>query len=164
LKWEFPGGKAEPGERAADCLRRELREELGIDPIVGRLLWRTVHRYPDRAPFALSFLAVRGYRGVLTNRAFAALRWVPVGGLTEIDFLEGDREFVAEILRGDVSLVGAPAAEPGGFLSGSQAFGCSSTERGRRSGAVIPRSIAATTSRAAATGSVASRIGWPTTR
>jgi ADP-ribose pyrophosphatase YjhB (NUDIX family) len=37
--WTLPGGRVEMGEATADALRREMREELGIDVAVGRLLW-----------------------------------------------------------------------------------------------------------------------------
>ena len=36
--WEFPGGAVEFGERLADALRREIREEYGIEIAVGELL------------------------------------------------------------------------------------------------------------------------------
>jgi len=104
FKWEFPGGKVECGESLAAGMRRELREELGIEAVVGPPLWHTQHHYPGRPPFALTFFSIRQYAGAVTNREFAALRWVAIGALGGIDFLDGDREFVAVLRAGQVQL------------------------------------------------------------
>ncbi|MBI3304121.1 MAG: NUDIX domain-containing protein, partial [Deltaproteobacteria bacterium] len=66
LKWEFPGGKAHDGEDAATCLRRELREELGIEATIGAELHRATHTYPNGRTVALSFLHVPAYSGEMT--------------------------------------------------------------------------------------------------
>lgn len=52
---EFPGGKQEAGETAADCLVRECREELGIEIDIVALLEQTSYTYPDNK-IGLSFL------------------------------------------------------------------------------------------------------------
>jgi len=44
-KWEFPGGKIEPGETAEKCLVRELAEEFGITAVAGKRLTEVMHEY-----------------------------------------------------------------------------------------------------------------------
>jgi 8-oxo-dGTP diphosphatase len=44
--WEFPGGKIEPGETVAECIAREIQEELAIEITVGDHLITINHTYP----------------------------------------------------------------------------------------------------------------------
>ncbi|MEL6441325.1 MAG: 8-oxo-dGTP diphosphatase MutT [Cyanobacteria bacterium J06621_8] len=43
--WEFPGGKIEPGETVVECIKREIREELALEILVGDLLTTITHVY-----------------------------------------------------------------------------------------------------------------------
>lgn len=101
LKWEFPGGKVEAGEDAAACLRRELQEELLIEATIGAILHSVTHAYPNGRTIALSFLHVPSFQGEPVNTQFHALAWVECADLTAYDFLEGDRDFVAALARGN---------------------------------------------------------------
>jgi len=94
--WEFPGGKRRPGERWAVCLRRELREELGVS--VGRLrpLMVIRHRYPS-GPIVFKVYRCAITRGRPQPLAAAALRWVPVRRLTRHRFPPANRPLLIRL-------------------------------------------------------------------
>ena len=95
LKWEFPGGKVEPGETPEAAAVRELREELGIEARVQSEITRYEYQYPGRSPILLVFLRVTEFEGEPRNLDFTEIRWEKPARLAEYDFLEGDRDFLA---------------------------------------------------------------------
>jgi 8-oxo-dGTP diphosphatase len=103
LKWEFPGGKVEPGEELRAALARELEEELGIRATIGREV-STLHFVYRKDDFAveLRFFQVDEFDGELENRIFADMRWEKMERLAEYDFLEADLELVRQIAAGGV--------------------------------------------------------------
>jgi 8-oxo-dGTP diphosphatase len=102
LKWEFPGGKIEPGEQPRDALRRELEEELGIAARIGDEVARLKHTYRSGNAVELRFFLVREYEGEVENRIFADVRWVERTELPGYDFLEADQELVRQIAAGQI--------------------------------------------------------------
>ena len=103
LKWEFPGGKVEPGEEPRAALVRELEEELGIQAEIGREVTTLHHVYcKDAFSVELRFFMVERFSGTIENRIFAAVRWEKTALLTDHDFLEADLELVKQIAAGGV--------------------------------------------------------------
>jgi 8-oxo-dGTP diphosphatase len=94
-KWEFPGGKLEPGESPEAALVRELREELGIEAAKPVEISRYQFTYPGKSPILLVFLKVSAWTGELENRIFATILWESPERLNKYDFLEGDLPFIA---------------------------------------------------------------------
>jgi len=94
LKWEFPGGKVEPGEAPPDALRRELEEELAIQAEIGPEVANYQYAYSERPAIRLIFYRVTRFKGVMKNLAFEQIRWETRERLPAYDFLEGDVDFV----------------------------------------------------------------------
>ena len=97
--WEFPGGKLRPGEDVADALRRELREELGIEAEIGRLLGVVEHTYPDAGPLRLHFHVCRIVSGKPSPLAAAEVRWIHPNALLGLPWPAADAPMVAQISR-----------------------------------------------------------------
>ncbi len=102
LKWEFPGGKIEPGEEAPAALHRELEEELGVHAEIGPMVAQLTHHYQNGNAVELHFFVVERYQGELQNRIFREIRWVERHQLPTLDFLDADKQLVQRIADGAV--------------------------------------------------------------
>lgn len=100
LKWEFPGGKVEPGETPEQAGVRELREELGVEVSGCDELARYAFTYPGKAPIELIFLRARSWTGEPANLIFDRIEWARPADLPAYDFLEGDLPFLATYSAG----------------------------------------------------------------
>ncbi|MBL8438668.1 MAG: Nudix family hydrolase [Zoogloeaceae bacterium] len=72
--WEFPGGKAEPGETSREALIRELREELGIETHEA-WPWITRHHDYEHAHVQLDFFEVPHWSGTVGDHVHSQLSW-----------------------------------------------------------------------------------------
>jgi len=98
LKWEFPGGKIRQGERPAECLARELLEELGVIVSVGDPLPTTTHHYGDFTVTLHPFTCVID-SGEITLHEHAAISWLPPDRLAELDWAEADLPIIEKLGR-----------------------------------------------------------------
>ncbi len=88
-RWEFPGGKIEPGEDEARAVVRELAEELGVRVDASQRLAVFRHDYADRSVEIGLWLVLR-HEGEVRGLDGQALRWVTAAELDHCDLLEAD--------------------------------------------------------------------------
>jgi mutator protein MutT len=100
--WEFPGGKVEDGETPAQCLVRELREEVGIEITVEFPYETLEFVYPERHVLIYPF-ECRLIAGVPQPIGCAELRWVTPAELADYEFPPANATLLAALRQSSVS-------------------------------------------------------------
>ncbi|MBX3751441.1 MAG: (deoxy)nucleoside triphosphate pyrophosphohydrolase, partial [Opitutaceae bacterium] len=98
FKWEFPGGKVEPGESAAAAIVRELREELGVAFVITRALPRFTHAYAETIEMIPFVGRLADDSPAPHPHEHIAIRWVAPADLTALDLAAADLPVIAAYL------------------------------------------------------------------
>lgn len=94
--WEFPGGKVEAGETPQEALKREIKEELDADILVGDLIDKVEYDYPT---FHLSmdcfWCEIVG--GNLLLKEHSDSKWLSKNNLKDVEWLPADISLIPKI-------------------------------------------------------------------
>lgn len=92
-QWEFPGGKIEPGETAVACIRREIAEELAVQPKLQAYLLLQEHDYGIKQIRLHPFVCVM--KGIqLTLNEHENYCWLEPEELMALNWQEADRKLI----------------------------------------------------------------------
>ena len=96
--WEFPGGKRKSIEAFEECLIRELREELNIEVVVGKLFHAIEYEYPEKIVF-LKFFCCRYRSGNIQTLGGQRFRWVNRKQLGNYQFPPANQSILKKLLH-----------------------------------------------------------------
>jgi 8-oxo-dGTP diphosphatase len=98
FKWEFPGGKVNPGETDEDSIMREIREELSMDIVICNRMPDVVHDYGFRQVTLIPFVCDTLDELPLLSEHIS-FRWAEPGDLPSVDFSEADITVAGDYLK-----------------------------------------------------------------
>ena len=93
-KWEFPGGKLEAGETLAECLKRELQEELHLDVNVKDFFVETRYDYGEFSISLNAFWAESQTDKIDYMDSHEQIKWISPQELKDYDFAPADKEII----------------------------------------------------------------------
>lgn len=96
--WEFPGGKKNENETLEECLKREIKEELGIDIEVGELICTVRHNLNCQVAIELYAFMANPMNDSFSIKEHEEIRWVNPEELINYSFFEPDRVIVRALL------------------------------------------------------------------
>ena len=105
LKWEFPGGKLKDYENNQEALKRELKEELGIEIYEMIFFDEYFYEYKKLSKnLKLVFFQIFQFKGEIKNKVHQQLKWIEISKLGDYDFLEGDFKIIDKLINNDSSI------------------------------------------------------------
>lgn len=98
-KWEFPGGKVEANEHLHDCLKRELKEELGIDAKIGKYFGTNTIYNQDKV-YEVHMFKIDQFSGnIVLNDEHIQYAWVTPSELSNYDMLDSCLPFIKRLQK-----------------------------------------------------------------
>ena len=97
-KFEFPGGKIEQGETKKGALKREMMEELNVNPYIDDLYLTVVHQYPDFELTMHSFLCKLDDKSDIVLHEHIDQQWLSKEALINLDWAEADIPIVKKLM------------------------------------------------------------------
>ncbi len=96
-KWEFPGGKVEPGESVLEALTRELKEEVDLDVINAQVFHQLAFDYGDKI-VQLDFYLVDKFEGDGKGLEGQQTAWVNMSALADYNFPAANQVIVEMLM------------------------------------------------------------------